>query len=350
MDQFMPCLIRHHRGAELVAITLGHPLLDDYLAFVAARARTNTWLAVASDLKIFFGVVAKQPAQVNAADVFAFLASQRTSRLGERVVRLDDGEPGLAARTIARRLSSVRGLYAYLAARGDTGVSRNPVPTSLAARRPGARRGKGAVPLIRTPRTLPRVLAPSEVDALRAALRTHRDRAMVEAMLLGGLRRCEVLGLRLDDVNIGERRVFVAEGKGGRQRMVPVSPRFFASLGDYLEHERPPASSDRVFVVLKGPRRGEPLSAAGLDEILDGARGRAGLTQATCHQLRHTCFTRLREAGMALEAIQAQAGHASIDSTRIYLHLANDWLEREYLRAAEAIEAQVVASGEAAQA
>src|SRR5271165_815559 len=263
MDQFMPCLIRHHRGVELVAITLGHPLLDDYLAFVAARARTNTWLAVASDLKIFFGVVAKQPAQVNAADVFAFLASQRNSRLGERVVRLEDGEPGLAARTIARRLSSVRGLYAYLAARGDTGVSRNPVPTSLAARRPGARRGKGGVPLIRTPRTLPRVLAPSEVDALRAVLRTHRDRAMVEAMLLGGLRRCEVLGLRLDDVNVGERRVFVAEGKGGRQRMVPVSPRFFASLGDYLDQERPRASSDRVFVVLKGTRRGEPLSAAG---------------------------------------------------------------------------------------
>src|SRR6476646_8827403 len=340
MQQFMPCLIRHHRGADLVAITLGHPLLDDYLAFVAARARVNTFLAVASDLKIFFDVVAKEPAQVNTADVFAFLAFQRSPRRGERVVRLEDGEPGLAARTIARRLSSVRGLYAYLAARGDTGVSRNPVPTSLAARRPGARRGEGSVPLIRTPRTLPRVLAPSEVDALRAALGTHRDRAMVEGMLLGGLRRCEVLGLRLDDVNAGERRVFVAEGKGGRQRMVPVSARFFASLGDYLEKERPRASTDRVFVVLKGPRRGEPLSAAGLDEILDGARGRAGLTQATCHQLRHTCFTRLREAGMALEAIQAQAGHASIDSTRIYLHLANDWLATEYLRAAEAIEAQ----------
>jgi len=61
------------------------------------------------------------------------------------------------------------------------------------------------------------VLAPAEVDALRAALRTHRDRAMVDAMVLGGLRRCEVLGLRLQDVNAGERRVFVAEGKGGRQ-------------------------------------------------------------------------------------------------------------------------------------
>jgi integrase len=52
-------------------------------------------------------------------------------------------------------------------------------------------------------------------------------------------------------------------------------------------------------------------------------------------------LTRLREQGMALEAVQAQAGHASIESTRIYLHLANDWLEREYLAAAEAIDAQL---------
>jgi site-specific recombinase XerD len=344
----MPCLIRHHRGTELESITLGHRLLDDYLAFVAARARTNTWLAVASDLKIFFGVVGKEPARVDASDVFAFLAVQRTPRLGERVVRLEDGEAGLAARTIARRLSSVRGLYAYLTARGDSGITRNPVPTSLAARRRGGRRGKGGVPLIRTLRTLPRVLSPAAVDALVGALRTHRDRAMVEAMVLGGLRRCEVLGLRLEDVNAGERCVFIAEGKGGRQRIVPVSARFFVSLGRYLEQERPPnATTERVFVVLKGPRRGAPLSAAGVDEILDGARARAGLDRATCHQLRHTCFTRLREAGMALEAIQAQAGHASIDSTRIYLHLANDWLAKEYLRAAEAIEAQAAPRAEA---
>ena len=54
MDLFVPCLVRCHRGPELESITLGHPLLDDYLAFVAVRG-TNTWLAVASDLKIFFG-------------------------------------------------------------------------------------------------------------------------------------------------------------------------------------------------------------------------------------------------------------------------------------------------------
>ena len=210
-------------------------------------------------------------------------------------------------------------------------------------RRPGQRAVRGA-PLIRTPRTLPRVIDPDEVDALVAALRSHRDRAMVEAMLLGGLRRCEVLGLALTDIRPGERRVFIANGKGGHQRIVPISKRFFTTLAAYLDSERPPSSmTDRVFVVLKGQRRGRPLSAGGLDEIIDCARGRAGLDHLTCHELRHTCFTRLREAGMALEAIQAQAGHRSIESTRIYLHLANDWLAGEYRRATEAIDAQTLA-------
>ena len=314
-----------------------------YLELVAARARPNTLLAQAFDLKVFFSVVVKEPAEVTTADVLAFVAHQRQPRQGAKVVRIEDGEAGLSARTIKRRLATVAGLYEYLVVRGDAGVAANPVPRGLAARRPGQRAVRG-VPLVRAPRTLPRVVEPDEVDTLVGALRTRRDRAMVEAMLLGGLRRCEVLGLRLGDLRPGERRVFVAEGKGGHQRIVPVSSRFFASVADYLEAERPPASAtDRLFVVLKGPRRGRPLSAAGLDEVVAGARRRAGIERLTCHQLRHTCFTRLREAGMALEAIQAQAGHRSIESTRIYLHLADDWLAGEYRRAAEAIDAQAAA-------
>ena len=141
---------------------------------------------------------------------------------------------------------------------------------------------------------------------------------MVEAMLLAGMRRCEVLGLRL-----GEWRVLVAEGKEGHQRLIPVSRTFFATVAAYLNHERhPDAATDRVFVVLKRPRRGRPLSAEKLDEVLTGARRQAGLAHGTCYELRHTCLTRLREAGMAIEALQAQAGHRSIASTRIYLHLA----------------------------
>jgi integrase/recombinase XerD len=339
---FTPCLVRSLGAAGDEVIRIGHPLLDAYLELVTARARWNTVLATSFDLKVFFTVVAKDPADVMTSDVLAFIKAQRAPRHGAKVVRIEDGEAGLSARTIKRRLATVAGLYEYLIIRGDAGVTRNPVPRGLAMRRPGQRAVRG-VPLIRAPRTLPRVIDPDQVDTLIAALRTQRDRAMIEAMLLGGLRRCEVLGLVLRDVRPGGSRLFVGEGKGGHQRIVPISSRFFKTLAAYLEDERPRTSStEKVFVVLKGQRRGQPLSAAGLDEIMSGACGRAQLERLTCHQLRHTCFTRLREAGMALEAIQAQAGHRSIESTRIYLHLANDWLAGEYRRAVEAIEAQAV--------
>lgn len=113
---------------------------------------------------------------------------------------------------------------------------------------------------------------------------------------------------------------------------------------------RPAPQPTTCFVVLKGPNHGKPMSAYGLDEVLGGARRRAGLVHVTCHELRHTCLTRLREAGMALEAVQAeaQAGHTSIESTRIYLNLADDWLASQYRKAAEVIDAQVFANKPAA--
>jgi len=324
----------HHRARASGVVRLGDPVLDRYLEFVESRARHNTVLATASDLKAFFRVVGKAPADVTPADVLGFVTEQRKPRGDGRVVRLADGESGLAARTIKRRLSSVSGLFSYLVLCGD--VSANPVPRGLATRRQGSR----GPALIRSPRTLPKILTPDEVNALMAALRTHRDRAMVEAMLLGGLRRCEVLGLHFCDLRPGENQVFVADGKGGHQRLVPMSARFFRSLSLYVESERPKESNtELLFVALKGAARGRRLAEDGLDKIISNAKKRAGLLHCSCHELRHTCLTRLREAGMALEAVQAQAGHRSLDSTRVYLHLANDWLAAEYVRAAEIIEA-----------
>jgi integrase/recombinase XerD len=335
-----PCLIRSRGPSGEPVVRLGMPLADDYLEFLEGRCRPNTVLAAAYDLRVFFTVVTKPPADVEPADVLGFITAQRTGRVGDRllqpVARVEEEIGGLATSTVARRLSIISGFFAYLQVRGD--VTANPVPRGLPTRRERSRPRQG-VPLTRRTRRLPRILTPTEVDALTAALRTHRDRAMVAAMVLGGLRRCEVLGLRLEDLRVPERRVFIAEGKGGHQRLVPVSGRFFTAVAAYLDLERPAGTdTDRVFVVLKGPNRGKPLSAKGLDEVLTGARRRAGLAHATCHELRHTCLTRLREAGMALEAVQAQAGHASIESTRIYLHLADDWLASQYRKAAEVIE------------
>ncbi|HEY0688860.1 MAG TPA: tyrosine-type recombinase/integrase [Kribbella sp.] len=275
-------------------MSLGVPLLDEYLEFLAGRCRPNTVLAVGYDLKVFFTVVGKSPKRVKAADVLAFMTAQRTGRspAAEIVQPVDGQRSGVSTRTLRRRLSSVSGLYAFLHARGD--VTTNPVPRGLPTRRERQRPGQG-VPLVRGTRTLPRILTPAEVDALTGALRSHRDRAMVAAMVLGGLRRCEVIGLGLSDLRVAERRVFIAEGKGGHQRLVPISTRFFQHVTAYLETERPAdAETDRLFVVLKRPRRGHRLTAAGLDEVLNGARGRAGLTHATCLLAAFAVRPRLR--------------------------------------------------------
>jgi integrase/recombinase XerD len=319
---------------------VGHRLVDDFLEFAASRARPNTVLAYARDLKAFFTVVDKEPTEVRPADVMAFITAQRQPRPGaEKVVRISDGGAGLSTSTIRRRLAAVSAFYGYLITRGDVGVEANPVPRGLPTRR--SRRELRGQPLVRAVRRLPRILDPEEIAALMAALRTERDRGMVQAMVLGGLRRAEVIGLRLEDLRLGEWRVFVADGKGGHQRLVPVSPSFFSTVASYMNNERPPNSpTDRLFVVLKGPRRGQALSLEGLDEIISAARARAGLAHGTCHELRHTCLTRLREAGMSIEALQAQAGHRTIASTQVYLHLGSDWLADEYRRAAEVIEAQ----------
>jgi len=185
-----PCLVRFVSGSGQVRYRLGERLVDRYLEFVAGRCRPNTLRAVAFDLKTFFTVVRKEPVEVTAADVFDFLADQRGDRT---VVRLADRESGLSARTIARRLSSVSGLYAYLVARGDTPVLVNPVPRGLMTHRQGGTMRSRMAPLVRVPRTLPRILSPEEAGRLIGALRTHRDQAMVLGMLLAGLRRCEVV-------------------------------------------------------------------------------------------------------------------------------------------------------------
>ena len=116
------------------------PTRDDvvarYLEFVAGRCRPNTVIATGSDLRIFFGMIDKHPVDVTAADVFEFVAAQRRGPDGGRVVRLSDGEGGLAARTIRRRLASVSGLFNYLVLCGVR--TSNPVPRGMVNRRTGA--------------------------------------------------------------------------------------------------------------------------------------------------------------------------------------------------------------------
>ena len=153
---------------------------------------------------------------------------------------------------------------------------------------------------MRQPRRLPESLDRHDVDAFLADLRTHRDRAIVLAMLLGGLRSAEVRRLRLADVDMGRRRVRVV-GKGGRERVVPVDAAFFAELAAYLRWERPPGlATPECFVVLRGPTAGQPVTEAGLRSVFRRHRGTSGAIRVRPHRLRHTYGTELAAAGIDL--------------------------------------------------
>ena len=320
---WMPCLVEAGGGSEVPVVRLGHPLVDRYLEFVAARGRANTVLAAGYDLKVFFSMVGRDPVEVTTADVLGFITAQRGDR---RVIRITDGESGMSPRTIQRRLSTLSGLFSFLVARGD--MAANPVPRGLATRTP-RRSGRGA-PLVRAPRTLPRILEPAEVDALFGALRRWRDRAMVEAMVLGGLRRNETLGLRFEDLKPGEKRLFVAEGKGGHSRWIPISDRFFTTVAAYLDEERPrEASTDRVFVVLKGPNRSKPLTPRDVRRIID----RRSSTPTHPHALRHSFATHLLDGGADLRAVQELLGHTDVATTQRYTHVSRERLAAAYREA-----------------
>ena len=122
---FMPCLVRPAGGDAGGVITLGHPLLDAYIELVTARARWNTVLATAFDLKVFFSVVAKDPADVVTADVLAFIKDSAGHDAAPRWCASKTARRGCLP---ARSSGGWRRLYEYLIVRGDTGLSRNPVP------------------------------------------------------------------------------------------------------------------------------------------------------------------------------------------------------------------------------
>ena len=112
---------------------VGHRLVDDFLEFAASRARPNTVRAYAHDLKAFFAVVGKEPVDVRPADVMAFITAQRRARGGsEKVVRIADGEAGLSAATIRRRLAAVSSFYGYLIDPWGRGGGAQPGPAGVA--------------------------------------------------------------------------------------------------------------------------------------------------------------------------------------------------------------------------
>jgi len=274
-------------------------------------------------------------AVVDAPLVFDWIDWQGVRRSGGR----GDRSRSAAASTVNRRVAAVRALFEYLVMTGRR--ADNPVPSPrrgqglrrserglLGHLGPGRARTGGR--LVRQPHLLPESLPANDIDAFVATLGTHRDRAMVLAMLLGGLRSAEVRGVLLADVDMGRRRLRVI-GKGGKERHVPVDAAFFTEVAAYLRWERPPGlATPQCFVVLRGPTIGAPISEAGLRSLFRRHRELSGATRVRPHRLRHTYGTELASAGIDLLAWRALMGHVSSETTARYVHLSIEQLAAEY--------------------
>jgi site-specific recombinase XerD len=213
-----------------------------------------------------------------------------------------------APATAARKLSAVRGLYAWMHDRGAIDRS----PATLV---PGPKRT----------RTLPATLSAAEVERLLdapagTAPRDLRDRALLELLYGCGLRAAEACELDVGDVRLDAEHVRVT-GKGRKQRVVPLGGAATAALQRYLARGRPRMAagpSGRLFVSV----RGRPLHPSDVRRSLLRALERAGVAQRSPHALRHTFATHLLEGGADLRSIQDMLGHASVGTTQVYTHVS----------------------------
>jgi integrase len=347
---------------ELVAEANG------FLRLLAVRGYSpNTVRAYAHDLQKLFaflavtGLLVGEFTPARAVEFLQWLRLVSSARRAQRLelgVAASDGRL-LSAKTCNRIMAAVSSFYEYLIASELYDGRENPI-VKVADRAAARAAGRYKPPLdnanrqrpvrkmlrVKTVDALPRPMPAETYDALLGELRKRRDRAMLELMWEGGLRPGEVLGLQLEDISYGQRRITVrrredhprqVRQKSRRDRVVDLlEGRALPAVSDYVLHERP-ADADSPWVFLvggRGQRRYEPLSYDAMVRLFARAAERAGVRDAwlTPHSLRHTHATRMHDGGMRELTLMARLGHASPDSLKIYTRVSDPQVVREYRR------------------
>jgi len=150
-----------------------------------------------------------------------------------------------------------------------------------------------------------------------------RDRAMLEVLYATGIRRMELSGLAIDAVNFGRGTLFVREGKGRKDRLVPVGERALAWIQKYLDEARSEFVVDAHERALFLNRHGNGFSEEGLTIMIRAYFKKAGITKpGSCHLFRHTMATAMLDNGADVRFVQLMLGHASLDTTQVYTHVA----------------------------
>ena len=283
------------------------PAVESFLALSAARLAPRTVDAYRRDLANLHAFLDKDVARVTPEELESWVATMRAD--------------GLAASTIARRVSAVRAFFRHL------------VVIGMRDENPAA-----SVQLPRRARTLPRALSPAETERLidaasGATPRSLRDRALVELLYGAGLRVSEAVGLEKNGVALEERVVRVL-GKGDKERLVPLGRPAAEAVRRYLALGRPHLDR-RYRPELFLNARGGPLTRAGAFLILRRLAERAGLEPARIHPhlLRHSFATHLLEGGADLRSVQEMLGHADLATTELYTHVTDRRRREAYFSA-----------------
>lgn len=254
-------------------------------------------------------------------------------------------QAGIHPHTINRRLSTIRTFYRFCTGEDmpmGKGVTLPPfhyknarIDHNLGIFR--LKRRSQRVLQVQEPHVLIEPLSKEQVMAFLGTLKRYRDLAIVHLMLLCGLRVGEVLKLKLEDIRFEEKIVRV-QGKGSKERTVPLPPLVVAIIENYLRFERPDqATCNRLFVVMQGKQRGQEMTYQGLRSIFRRRRRNKALGNANPHSWRHTCGTDLARSGVGIVSIKTLLGHADIQTTAQYINLSMTDISLEYQKASAEI-------------
>lgn len=173
------------------------------------------------------------------------------------------------------------------------------------------------------PKKLPCVLSPEEVTQVLEAARAGRERTLFMTTYACGLRLSEAIHLQVPDIDSARMLVHVRQGKGNKDRLVPLSPRLLEELRVYWRMHRPP------LWLFGSSRRDGPFHTGSVQRLFRQAVTKAGLRKpATMHTLRHSFATHMLEAGVDVMTLQKILGHRQLSTTALYLHLRGDHLQR----------------------
>ncbi|WP_084143642.1 site-specific tyrosine recombinase XerD [Amycolatopsis taiwanensis] len=291
----------------------------DHLSVERGTAR-NTLESYARDLRRYAEHLARAEVtdfrRVTEAEVAAFGAALREG---------DDEHPPLAVSSAARALVAVRGLhrFAHLEGITDEDPAREVRPPTTGRRLPKALPVDDVLRLLNMP-----------AAAGKGGERALRDRALLELLYSTGARISEAVGLDLDDVDSGERTVLL-DGKGGKQRLVPIGKPALAALDAYLVRARPAlVGRGRGSAALFLNARGSRLSRQSAWQVLKTNAERAGISASVSpHTLRHSFATHLLEGGADVRVVQELLGHASVTTTQVYTLVTVNTLREIYAHA-----------------